>query len=244
MKYALENDGHARRVVEKYGRIAFASLRRKLRPKVFVALLVGRGQTGADGARLAIAKAWAGGLEGVEVLADLLYRDESVDEKTPYEDRARREHQLARPPKVNLDELAKCRDGSLVVIDIFRKSGGKGAAARGVLAPAIAAMPNAHIDLHFVVAAQSDSATLKISTDSRLVADLRSAMASAVALELQNDGSSLETPGQMGGGIYLVDGPNGVRIVYGSTQGVRGAVGGLPPGPHGRRRGERRGRCR
>ena len=216
-RYALENDGPARRVVKEYGRTAFASLRRtKLRSKVKVVVLIGRGQTRAGGARLAIAEAWADGLEGVEVLPDLLYRDVAVDVKTPYEDRARREHQLARLPKVNLDELAKCRDGSLVVIDIFRKSGGKGAAARGVLAPAIAAMPNAHIDLHFVVVAQSVPARRR-ATDFGLVADLRAAMAKAVELELQNDGSSLEISGAMGGGIYLVQGPNGVQIVYGGS---------------------------
>ena len=215
--YALENDGEARRVFREYGRTAFASLRRtKLRSKVKVVVLIGRGQTRAGGARLAIAEAWADGLEGVEVLPDLLYRDESVDVKTPYEDRARREHQLARPPKVNLDELAKCRDGSLVVIDIFRKSGGKGAAARGVLAPAIAAMPNAHIDLHFVVAAQSVPAR-RTSFYSGLDTDLHAAMAKAVELELQNDGPSLEMSGAMGALIYLVDGPDGVRIVYGGS---------------------------
>ena len=216
-RYALENDGPARRVVKEYGRTAFASLRRtKLRSKVKVVVLIGRGQTRAGGARLAIAEAWADGLEGVEVLPDLLYRDESVDVKSPYENRPRYEHQLARPPKVNLDVLAKCRDGSLVVIDIFRKSGGKGAAARGVLAPAIAAMPNAHIDLHFVVVAQSVPARRR-ATDFGLVADLRAAMAKAVELELQNDGSSLEISGAMGGGIYLVQGPNGVQIVYGGS---------------------------
>ena len=87
MKYALENDGLRRASSEKYGRIGVRVPQKEAAPKVFVALLVGRGQTGADGARLAIAKAWAGGLEGVEVLADLLYRDESVDE-VAYEDRA------------------------------------------------------------------------------------------------------------------------------------------------------------
>ena len=218
MAYAKMKDAHARRVVKEHGRMAFASLRRtKLRRKVKLAVLIGRGQTRAGGASLAIAKAWAEGLEGVEVLEDLLYWDESVDAKTPYEDRPRREHQLARPPKVNPVELAKCRGGSLVVIDIYRKSGGKGAAARGVLVPAIRALSDADIDLHFAVAAQSVTATLKRSTDSRLVADLRTAMANAVDLELQNDGPSLEISGAMGAGIYLVDGPNGVRIVYGGS---------------------------
>ena len=216
VKYALKYDRHARRVVVKYGRVVFASFREELRPKVFVALLVGRGQTCAGGASLAIARALTEEMEGVEVLPKLLYRDVAVDVKTPYEDRARREHQLARLPNVNLDELAKCRDATLLVLDMRCKSGGKGAAARRVLAPAIQGMPNANIDLKFAALWRSVPAR-RTSFYKGLVADLRTAMANAVELELQNDGPSLETSGAMGALIYLVDGPDGVRIVYGGS---------------------------
>ena len=52
MAYAKMKDAHARRVVKEHGRMAFASLRRtKLRRKVKLAVLIGRGQTRARSTR-------------------------------------------------------------------------------------------------------------------------------------------------------------------------------------------------
>lgn len=215
--YALEEGKHALPVIKKYSSIAFASLRSQLRPKVLIAVLIGRSQTRAGGARLAIVQAWAKATPDVEVLEGLFYRDDPVNEKSPYEVGPRHAHQLARPPLVDLVELAKCLGASLVIFDIFRRSGGKGAAARGVLTTAIAAIPGADIDVRFAVAAQSVSATLKIAPDSRLLADIRSAMAVAVAQELAEDGPTLGASGALGACIYLVDGPDGVVIVYGGS---------------------------